>query len=179
LEVTDYFSVGAGLALASADSGGFNSDLETNVVGASINTGRGFFIGYAVGREKYEDSLGNTGGRDTTLIGVAVRTRGNWRWHLAYDDLSKEHYDGLFFGGFDATLLTGQVTVGNLLLGLQAIELEERNSARRTKGRVIDFGWAPERGLTLTARITDAETVDTGTVVQEGDGLSLILTAPF
>ena len=113
---------------------------------------------------------GVSGSRDTTLIGVAVRTEGGVRWHLAWDEMDKDDFTGTLTGkGFDATTITVQAGLGNLLLGGQRFKLKAKTSTVEVRSTVLDVGWAPEQGLTLTGRLARSEVSANGVVAQKDE----------
>ena len=175
-QLLEGLALGAGLDRGKTDTGSGSADTEENTFGLSVNLKKVFFLGYAIGRDKYENSAGVTGARDTTLIGIAIRTEGTWRWHLAWDQLDKDNFDNNVGIGFDATTLTVQLGAGNWLLGAQQVKIDPKGSTSQFKANVIDFGWAPEKsGLTLTARVSDGEVTDTGAVNQTDKGQSITI----
>lgn len=175
-QVLEGLALGAGLDRTKVDSGTNSRNTEANTFGLSVNLKKVFFLGYAIGRDKFEDNSGVSGDRDTTLIGIAIRTEGTWRWHLAWDQLDKDNFDNFGGSGFDAKTLTVQLGAGNWLLGAQQITLDAKGNAIEVKANVVDFGWAPEKGgLTVTARLTDGDLSSGGMVVQTNKGRSITI----
>jgi hypothetical protein len=174
MQVLEGLAIGAGLDRSEWDNGTTNRQEEENTFGFSVNLAKQFYLGYAIGRDKYEDNTASTGSRDTTLYGIAFRTEGSWRWHLAYDVLDKDHYTNITSLGFDATTITVQVGVGNWVFGAQAVAFAYKGSPNDLSTTVIDVGWVPEKaGLSLTARLWDGSTSGGAPSDESGAALNL------
>jgi hypothetical protein len=169
-QVIPGLALGGGLERSKQDTGANTDTLKGRTFGLSVNLNKFFYLGYAMGTETLDTGAGTSGSRDTTLIGVAVRTEGSVRWHLAWDELDKDDYNGSVSGkGFDATMLTVQAGLGNWLLGGQRFKLEGKSASLDVRSTVFDVGWAPEKGLTVTGRLAKSETTTGGTVTKKDD----------
>ena len=168
-QILQGLALGVGLDRGKTDNGTATSTLKGTTYGLSVNVQKVFYLGYAMGSEDL-DSGGATASRDTTMVGVGVRTEGSVRWHLAWDEVQKDDFVGGITGkGFDMTTLTVQAGLGNLLLGGQRVKVAPKVGGGNTKVTVVDVGWAPDKGLTLTARLSRAETEGAGVVVNKAD----------
>ena len=179
-QVAEELSLGAGLDLAASSFyGGTKNTVESNTIGISLNLAKAFFFGYAIGRDRFENNAGTTGARDTTLLGVAVRAKGAWQWHIAYDKLDKDNFDNGVGQGYDATTFTLQALAGNWLLGAERVEKVSKGGSNPFRATVLDAGWAPERGMTLTGRYSTGEVDSNGVVTEKARSFSAIIGYGF
>lgn len=173
--VLDALALGAGVDQAEASSGTASNEIDSTTFGAAVNVDDQFYVGYALSQDTFEDSAGTSADRDASMLGFGVRIESDWRWHFAYDVLDKDPFDDPNpFGGFEATTLTGQVLAGELLVGVQRVEVDDADGGDAFEATVFDVGWVPESGLTLTGRLADGETTaGAGGVQRTHDHLSV------
>lgn len=134
--------------------------------GASLRLGEIFYLGAGV----LTDDLTVPPGvepveRDGTLLGIAMRTEGNWNWLLSYDVIDLEPLDLRSITGnpddnegLKLSTATVQLLAGSFLLGVSAgdIALDRPANTASTSGdittRTVDLGYAPMEGLNVSAR---------------------------
>jgi len=162
-------ALGAGLDRGVGDTGAGDTKVLDKTLGLSVNLGETFYLGYAAGQDDLDNSTGVSATRSTAMIGVALRLKGAWNWHIAYDKLAKGDFDNGVGGGFDLTTFTLQVGLGNLLLGAQSVKRDPKGGGSEFKATVIDVGWVPEKGLTLSGRLSNGENTAGGGTITEKD----------
>jgi len=179
-QVAEVLALGAGLDLAeSSFYGGLKNTVEANTIGASLNLAKSFYFGYAIGRDRYETSTGITGARDTTMLGVAVRAKGGWDWHIGYDKLDKDNFDNGVGLGYDATTFTLQVLAGDWVVGAQRVTKTGKGSSNPFHVTVVDAGYAPQRGMSLTGRYASGQQESGGAVSEKARTVSVIIGYGF
>ena len=163
-QVVPGLALGLGLERGKTDNGTTTDRLKGSTYGLSVNLNKVFYLGYAEGTEDV-DSGGVSASRDVTMMGVALRTEGKVSWHLAWDQVEKNDFAGGFTGkGLDMTTATVQAGLGNLLLGVQRFKVVFKSANGDAKATVVDVGWAPEKGLSVAARVSKGETTALGVV---------------
>jgi hypothetical protein len=179
-QVLEGLALGAGLDQGKDDSGGGAYDkTDARTIGVSVNLKKVFFFGYAVGRDTFENDAGTTGGRDTSMYGVAIRPEGSWHWHLAYDKLDKGNFTNGVGRGFDLTTITIQVVASNVLVGAQQVTKDPKGGGSQFKATVIDAGWAPDHGLSVTGRLSDGKNTSAGATTETDKLMALVVGYAF
>jgi hypothetical protein len=162
-------ALGAGVDQAKGDNAGFNSKVLAKTLGLSVNVGKTFYLGYAIGSDDYDDSAGTSTTRDSTMLGVALRLKGSWLWHIAYDSLDKKDFGGGVGGGFKATTITLQANTGTWLLGVEQFKEDpQAGGGTEFKANVFDLAYAPEKGWSVGGRLSDGKNTS-GSVVTSKD----------
>lgn len=186
-QATDAIALGAGLRAKSVDYGGSSSDdMNTFNLGLSVRLGETIFLGYGMGRDDLERKIANVvqinDDRDYTMYGAALRTKGSVLWYLAYDVIDASDFNQVsgataWGSGFSNNTLTLQVNFGGVLLGYQSVEVEYKDGGRKVDGRVMDLGWAPKKGLSVSGRVVDTGEKDNAGAKIADDKMTAISVA--
>lgn len=181
------FNLGGVLALGVAAEEMFNQGSDINIerftAGVSLALNDMFFVGAAVVQEEGTFTTFDLE-REGTMFGVAFRIDGDWQWYGAYDviDLDDLTWQGTVVGGAikqDTTTL--QVNIGNLLLGVGMFNVYPQGATDDVFGDFVEIGWAPEDGLSITARSLTTKVTDqaTGTDIEKSEMQSLTVAWLF
>lgn len=150
-------SVALGLGSGKIKNNPDNVDAKRTEAGASLRLNEVWYFGLGAYQDKDTPSGTNTTyKRNGTVAGVALRTQGQWHWYLAYDYIKLNNFSisGTDTGGFNTNRFTVQLAAGNWVLGAASAK-EADKSAGAThdwKTTTLDFGYAPMKGVAVSAR---------------------------
>jgi len=131
-------------------------DSQSWTFGLSWRLGENFFIGGGYGKDE-DDFTGvftGSGRRAHNMVGLGLRGGGNLIWHLEVDSFHRDDYDvvGPQPAGYDLNVVTAEGILGNWLLSVSAHDASALVVNDTVSGYVIDIGYAPLTGLTVTWR---------------------------
>jgi hypothetical protein len=158
VKLGDALSIGGGMS----DLADGNNTIERLTLGVSFNLAEVFYLGAAVFQDDM-DFAGTIAEREGTMYGLAYRSDGDWKWYLAYDvfKLGEIFISGVGIGNeTNISKATFQVNAGNLFLGAATFEVDFPGNTGEVSGTIIDVGWVPEEGLSITARLLELTDVD-------------------
>jgi len=133
-------------------------DGESWTAGLSWRLGESFFLGAGFGKDEGQltGAFVGTVTRDHNMVGIGLRGGGALVWHLEADlfhrDDYKDNAGAVQKPGYDLTLVTAEGIWGNWLLTYSVHDATANAVPDAFKGYVIDFGYAPLTGLTVTWR---------------------------
>ncbi|MEE8555463.1 MAG: hypothetical protein V3T00_06355 [bacterium] len=181
LKLGDVLALGVGVGAIESETS--QAEMDRISAGASLRLGEIFYLGAGLHRDDAEFvGVTQTVERDVTMVGVAMRTEGDWNWYLAYDvvDLDDFEFPGGGPGrGFKVSTATVQVLAGSLLIGASLSDVEASGTTDDISSRTIDFGWAPMEGLTLTARHLRTESEQAGVTEETAETTSVAVAWLF
>lgn len=139
------------------------SDHDTRTYGLSLNLGDAVYVGYAEGKNSFEDpstSPLQQGKRDETVWGAAYRYVGDWKVRVEYDRFGHEPQEYDDGSGSWGAVNMGQGTVelgyGNFLVGYSGYEgsvnLLGSPYSLALDGSMVSLAFVPEAGPALSVR---------------------------
>lgn len=170
---------------------GTNSSLKvTNrTLGFSWKTGENLFLGAAYGKDYAEISTAGVATveakRPYAMYGMGLRGGGGMIWHMEVTQIVKHSYldtvGNHVAEGYGYKLSQGTLTFGfwNMIFGGSVYQLKADQATGPTvKGTVLDGGWAPPIGLTITGR-WESNKMTNSTFANEERIISTIVTYQF
>ncbi len=179
-------ALGAGMEQSKGD--GAQTTIDRQQFGVSLKIGEVFYLGGGVYLDEAEiGGFPGTYERSVTLIGAALRTEGDWKWFIAYDYMDIENFDlggGNEASGGKGKTVTVQFQPGPLVVGIAITQIEPTGNTGgpdEMESKVIDLGYAPMEGLTVSVRLVRVELDDTATLTidEEVETNSLTVTWRF
>jgi hypothetical protein len=143
-------------------------ETTSTLYGVSLRLGGVLYIGAAKGGDRYRNDGGQEARRGARMYGIALHTEGDWRWHVAYDVISRDDfYSGGTLLGWDLTTrnYTVQTIAHGLLVGLGYNVPSQPTFFTYAPTETLDLGWVPAKdGLTVSLRASKSESHSPGSV---------------
>jgi hypothetical protein len=142
--------------------------LQQLTAGVSLKFGSLFHAGFGVGRDNNKQSSPGasiSGERSVALYGLALFNAEGTPWHLEYSVVDKGDYTSSgvnLQGGYNNATLRAEVIVSKILLAYASYSNKSKTGGAQLDGTAIDAGWAPDKGLSLTARLENTEQSNSG-----------------
>ena len=182
-------TVGGGLESTEVQASFVTDDIQSTVLGVTINFNRDWYLGYAMGREDFgQDApaplVDVTADRNIQMYGLAYRKgrAGQDSFYFEASILDKEdfNYEGFEFGGYRHTIIALQVQFSVILAGYTAHTVAAQSTEETTGGSAIDLAYVPRQNLSFgycTMGATEFD--DAGDEVATNDFQALTLAYLF